>query len=297
MDRNGSLVAVPRGRQKTLALSEEAKRIAWKAQQRLYKRFTALAARGKQNNVIVTAPPANFSASCGLSPYIPRHSANQPRQLRIVTFYWTAALMTAEGPRNGEPSRRIVRHGLRTQPASSVRGSSRRIMAMRFQPAHISVINRRASAEAVISPAVQNKNAPSPPAGSVIPPEPPIEAVGKCQNGARRQGFATPRQTPARPCLLRAVPAGPRCDGRLRRDHTEIRYHGGKTNAGAARVLDRVAPYQFSVGILSARSTTSTSTGARWVSNFSPSSSRKARCQRVKLSPPVSSGRRFTLIS
>ncbi len=42
-------------RQKTLALSEEAKRIAWKAQQRLHKRFTALAARGKQNNVIVTA--------------------------------------------------------------------------------------------------------------------------------------------------------------------------------------------------------------------------------------------------
>lgn len=42
-------------RQKSLALSEEAKRIAWKAQQRLHKRFTALAARGKQNNVIVTA--------------------------------------------------------------------------------------------------------------------------------------------------------------------------------------------------------------------------------------------------
>ena len=42
-------------RQKTLALSEEAKRIAWKAQQRLHKRFTALAARGKNNNQIVTA--------------------------------------------------------------------------------------------------------------------------------------------------------------------------------------------------------------------------------------------------
>jgi transposase len=42
-------------RQKSLSLSEEAKRIAWKAQQRLYKRFTALAARGKPNNVIVTA--------------------------------------------------------------------------------------------------------------------------------------------------------------------------------------------------------------------------------------------------
>jgi len=42
-------------RQKSLALSEEAKHIAWKAQQRLYKRFTALVARGKQNNVIAIA--------------------------------------------------------------------------------------------------------------------------------------------------------------------------------------------------------------------------------------------------
>lgn len=42
-------------RQKSLALSEEAKRIAWKAQQRLSKRFTALAARGKESNVIAIA--------------------------------------------------------------------------------------------------------------------------------------------------------------------------------------------------------------------------------------------------
>jgi len=42
-------------RQKSLALSEEAKRIAWKAQQRLYKRFTALTTRGKENNVAAIA--------------------------------------------------------------------------------------------------------------------------------------------------------------------------------------------------------------------------------------------------
>jgi len=42
-------------RQKSLALSEEARRIAWKAQQRLHKRFTALAARGKARSQIVTA--------------------------------------------------------------------------------------------------------------------------------------------------------------------------------------------------------------------------------------------------
>jgi transposase len=34
-------------RQKNLALSEEAKKIAWKAQQRLHKRYLAMSLRGK----------------------------------------------------------------------------------------------------------------------------------------------------------------------------------------------------------------------------------------------------------
>jgi transposase len=42
-------------RQKNLAISEEAKKIAWKAQQRLHKRYQAMAARGKNKNQIVTA--------------------------------------------------------------------------------------------------------------------------------------------------------------------------------------------------------------------------------------------------
>jgi transposase len=42
-------------RQKSLAISEEAKKIAWKAQQRLHKRYKALEARGKNKNQIVTA--------------------------------------------------------------------------------------------------------------------------------------------------------------------------------------------------------------------------------------------------
>ncbi len=42
-------------RQKSLALSDEAKRIAWKAQQRLHKRFTTMAARDKHKGQIVTA--------------------------------------------------------------------------------------------------------------------------------------------------------------------------------------------------------------------------------------------------
>src|SRR5512133_465926 len=41
--------------QKNLALSEEAKKIAWKAQQRLHKRYRALDARGQNKNQIVTA--------------------------------------------------------------------------------------------------------------------------------------------------------------------------------------------------------------------------------------------------
>jgi transposase len=42
-------------RQKKLAISEEVKKIAWKAQQRLHKRYTAMSARDKNKNQIVTA--------------------------------------------------------------------------------------------------------------------------------------------------------------------------------------------------------------------------------------------------
>lgn len=42
-------------RQKNLELSEEVKKIAWKAQQRLNKRYKAMAERGKNKNQIVTA--------------------------------------------------------------------------------------------------------------------------------------------------------------------------------------------------------------------------------------------------
>ena len=42
-------------RQKNLKLSEEAKKIAWKAQQRLHKRYKAFSMRGKNKNQIVTA--------------------------------------------------------------------------------------------------------------------------------------------------------------------------------------------------------------------------------------------------
>jgi hypothetical protein len=60
-----------------------------------------------------------------------------------VTCFRTAVSMTAEGPRKGEPSTKTMRYGLRIQSVPLVRGSSRRIMSLRFRPAHISVITRR----------------------------------------------------------------------------------------------------------------------------------------------------------
>ncbi len=59
-------------------------------------------------------------------------------------------------------------------------------------------------------------NAQSSPAGissDRVPAPPPVEMGGQCQNGARMQGFAMPRQHPARPCMLHAVPA----DSEMRR--------------------------------------------------------------------------------
>ena len=83
--------------------------------------------------------------------------------------YWTAEPMTAQGPRKGEPSSSSVRNGFRTQPAYSVRGSSRRIMTLRFRPANIRVINRRVCSWAVIGPAVPNQTCSKPTSGNMFP--------------------------------------------------------------------------------------------------------------------------------
>ena len=61
----------------------------------------------------------------------------------------------------GHTKRRILltsmRYSLRAQSAPLVRGSSRRIMTLRFRPAHIRVINRRFSSTAAICSAFQNR--------------------------------------------------------------------------------------------------------------------------------------------
>jgi len=86
---------------------------------------------------------------------------------------------------------KTMRYGLRTQPAPLVRDSSRRIMSMRFRPANISVINRRASSEAVIGPAVQNPLKAH--QRDHVPAPPPVEAVSMPERcSPSRVRFAAP---------------------------------------------------------------------------------------------------------
>jgi hypothetical protein len=132
-------------------------------------------------------------------------------------MFRTAAPVIAKGPRKGEPSSVSMRNGFRTQPARLVRGSSRRIMSMRFRPANIRVINRRASSLAVIGPAV--------PTGTLRAH--PRERVPSC--AAHRGCWLLPQRcSPSRvrsAALPRALaccaPFWParQCDGRLRREH------------------------------------------------------------------------------
>ena len=85
----------------------------------------------------------------------------------------TAAPMTVDSQRKGESSLLSMRNGLRIEPARLVRGSSRRIMSMRFRPANIRVINRRVQDPAAIGTAVpsgtpflqahQQERVPAPP--------------------------------------------------------------------------------------------------------------------------------------
>ena len=81
-------------------------------------------------------------------------------------YFRTAEPMTAQGTRKGEPSLSSMRNGLRPQPARLVRGSSRRIMSMRFRPANIRVINRRESSSLSSARLSEQVNAQGSPAGT-----------------------------------------------------------------------------------------------------------------------------------
>jgi hypothetical protein len=108
---------------------------------------------------------------------------------------WTAEPMAVQGPRKGESSYDSMRYGFRTQPARLVRGSSRRIMTMRFRPANIRVINRRVCASAVIGPAVQNRGSGKHEWRERISPRlhRPNQAEGQ---GERNLRFLSPLESP-----------------------------------------------------------------------------------------------------
>jgi hypothetical protein len=133
----------------------------------------------------------------------------------------TAVPMTAGSPRKGESSTRIVRHDLRIQPAFSVRGSSRRIMSMRFRPAYISVINRRVNSPAVIGAAVGKDNSGLT-SGNVFPLRRPSGSVRNAGTVLTVQGSL--RRAQQRRALDRSAPFRPEPfrDGRLRREHAPI---------------------------------------------------------------------------
>src|SRR5262245_17002791 len=152
---------------------------------------------------------------------------------------WTAEPVTAQGPRKGEPSSASMRHGFRTQPARLVRGSSRRIMTMRFRPANIRVINRRVCSWAVTGPAVpksqrgtkptvsfpfgisilpstrlkahqQDRDPANPPVQSLVDARTVLAVKGSLRRAKLRRALDS--SAPFRPDLNR--------DGRLRRDHS-----------------------------------------------------------------------------
>jgi hypothetical protein len=121
-------------------------------------------------------------------------------------FSRTAAPMTVQGPRKGEPSSRSMRNRLRPQPARLVRGSSRRIMSMRFRPANIRVIHRRASSSTVIGPAVrtevlkahQRERVPAPPPVEIrLDARTVLAGKGPLRRAQHRRALA--RSAPFRP--------------------------------------------------------------------------------------------------
>jgi len=135
-------------------------------------------------------------------------------------LFWTAATVTAQGTRKGEPSSCSMRNGLRPQPARSVRGSSRRIMAMRFRPANIRVINRRESSSAVTDTAVPNRNRSRLTSRNVFPLRRPSKACVNARTVLDDKGSLR-RAKPRRALALSAPFRPPRTrDGRLRREHS-----------------------------------------------------------------------------
>ena len=196
-------------RQKSLAMSEEAKQMAWKAQHRLHKRYKAMSARGKNKNQIVTALGRELLGFIwAIATGVEKQQKARPQRLKQTdgSGFPTAEPGTAQGTRKGEPSSCSMRNGLRPQPARLVRGSSRRIMAMRFRPANIRVINRRESSSAVPGSAVGQPGS-EPTSRNVFPPEPPVGSVADATTVLAGKG--TLRRGKHRRALARCAPFRP----------------------------------------------------------------------------------------
>ena len=154
---------------------------------------------------------------------------------------WTAEPVTAQGPRKGEPSLLLCGRDFGPQPANSVRGSSRRIMTMRFRPANIRVINRRVCSWAVIGPAVHNQRSKLT-SGNVFAPEPPSNVSPlpeRCSQSRVRfaaPNTGAPSTTPRRSGRMVIATGG--SGGNTKRSAKN------KTRQPTRRGLDRVAPYQ-----------------------------------------------------
>jgi len=131
---------------------------------------------------------------------------------------WTAAPVAAEGPSKRRTLLTFYAARPKAQPAQLVRGSSRRIMTMRFRPANIRVINRRECSCAAIGPAVQTQSS-KPTSGNVFPLRRPSQAgwmPERCSQSRVR--FAAPKSGAPLTTARRSGWDGDR-DGRLRREH------------------------------------------------------------------------------
>ena len=85
--------------------------------------------------------------------------------------------MTVDGHTKRRILLRSMRYDLCVQPAPLVRGSSPRIMTLRFRPAYIRLINRRDSSTTVISPAFLKRNRASSTRKRVNRPEKPTPQI------------------------------------------------------------------------------------------------------------------------
>jgi hypothetical protein len=116
----------------------------------------------------------NCWVSSGISPSEPsapwsKRKPPEKRRRKNLPMKTKAEKMAAGGHTKRRILVRFMRYSLRVQPALLVRGSSRRIMILRFRPAHIRVINRRYLLPAATCSAFITKMAALSPDGEARP--------------------------------------------------------------------------------------------------------------------------------